>query len=166
MSRKEQASDKMKRRSFLRKIWVGVGIVAGLELIYIAMNFFKPRKSIANKTITNYFEAGSIEQFKNNSITSYRNRSFFLCRLKDGEFIALSSKCTHLGCALTCNTEKNLLECPCHSSMFNIEGEVLRSPATRNLERHEVIIEKGIIKVNTSSIIASSVSSQNISSIS
>lgn len=154
MTQTEQNPNNIKRRSFLKKLWIGVGIVAGLETLYIALNFFKPRKSNTKTLASNFFEVGTVDQFTKNSITSFRNRSFFLCCLKDGEIIALSSKCTHLGCALTCNTDKNLLECPCHSSIFNIEGEVLRSPATKHLERHPVLIEKGVVKVDIAQTIA------------
>ena len=151
----------IKRRSFLRKIWVGIGIIAGLELVYIIFNFLQPKNTANNILSENYFEAGLQESFKKNSITSFRNRNFFLCRSENGEFHALSARCTHLGCALSCNTEKNLLECPCHSSMFDINGKVLRSPASKSLPKHKVIIEKGIVKVNTSNVLSSNAVDQN-----
>lgn len=154
MNQTDQTSNKLQRRSFLKRLWLGAGIVGGIEAVYIALNFVKPRKSTAAISTSNYFEVGSVQQFKKNSITSFRNRNFFLCCLDNGEFIALSSKCTHLGCALTYNQQKNFLECPCHSSSFNIKGEVLRSPATKELDRYPIKIEKDIIKVDLANTMA------------
>ena len=148
MNTKNSNQEPIKRRRFLKKLWASIGIIAGLELIYIVFNFLQPKKAIKNTLSENYFEAGPQDSFKKNSITSFRNRSFFLCRLENGEFHALSARCTHLGCALNYISEKNILECPCHSSMFDINGKVLRSPASKPLTRHKVIIEKGIVKVN------------------
>ncbi len=51
---------------------------------------------------------------------------------------ALSRKCTHLGCKLNYRAKENLLECPCHQSRFNIQGEVLAGPAKKNLPRFKV----------------------------
>jgi len=148
-------TNKIQRRGFIKRLWIAIGIIAGVELIAIIYNFLKPVPKKDSTTLTQFFEAGKANSFKSNSITSFRNRNFFLCRLENGDFIALSSKCTHLGCALMANTEKNLLECPCHSSMFNIQGEVLRSPATKHLDRLDVIIENDLVKVNLASPIAS-----------
>ena len=149
----EDLKNNIERRGFLKKLWTILGIVAGIEIVYLVYNFFLPNKKITASVPSSYFEAGAQEKFKNNSITSFRSRNFFLTRLENGEFIALSTRCTHLGCALTYDKTKNLLVCPCHSSIFDIKGKVLRSPATRNLDHHEVIIEKNIVKVNTGVIL-------------
>ncbi|MGC8605021.1 MAG: ubiquinol-cytochrome c reductase iron-sulfur subunit [Desulfomonilaceae bacterium] len=49
--------------------------------------------------------------------------------------IALSDRCTHLGCRYKWNLSKGLFECPCHGSEFDIQGRVLRGPATKPLSR-------------------------------
>lgn len=49
---------------------------------------------------------------------------------------ALSLVCTHLGCIVSVSPTG--LFCPCHGSSFSLAGEVLRGPATRNLDRLEV----------------------------
>ena len=48
---------------------------------------------------------------------------------------ALDDRCTHLGCRYKWNQDKDLFECPCHGSEFDIHGQVLRGPATRHLPR-------------------------------
>lgn len=51
-------------------------------------------------------------------------------------FVALSPVCTHLGC--TVNVEGRRLVCPCHGSMYERTGRVVRGPAERPLERYPV----------------------------
>jgi len=47
---------------------------------------------------------------------------------------ALSRKCTHLGCKLNYHEDRDILECPCHQSRFNVEtGEVIHGPAQKSL---------------------------------
>ncbi len=53
---------------------------------------------------------------------------------RDSKCWALSRKCTHLGCKLNYQEDKDILECPCHQSRFNVEtGEVVRGPAQKSL---------------------------------
>ncbi len=48
------------------------------------------------------------------------------------ELKILSSKCTHLGCKIN-NLEDDKLICPCHGSQFNLNGNVIKGPATASL---------------------------------
>lgn len=52
-----------------------------------------------------------------------------------------SSKCTHLGCRITKNIN-NIFTCPCHGSQFNLDGEVLRGPAMKQLKELNCKVDK------------------------
>ena len=68
----------------------------------------------------------------------------------DGELIALSEKCTHLGCRVPYCESSNRFECPCHGSVFNRAGELLAGPSPRGLDRHPYEIgEDGLIYIDT-----------------
>lgn len=41
--------------------------------------------------------------------------------------------CTHMYCPLIYNKDENTYDCPCHGSRFDINGEVIISPANKNL---------------------------------
>lgn len=70
-----------------------------------------------------------------------------LALLRDAHGIyALSLVCTHLGCTITVSA--GALACPCHGSVFDRQGQVVRGPADRPLKRMKVIERKGEIEVH------------------
>ena len=62
------------------------------------------------------------------------------------KFFILSTVCTHLGCTVKWDSSMNIFQCPCHKSVFDINGNVVRSPAKNNLAKLKFIIkDKNII---------------------
>jgi Rieske Fe-S protein len=51
-----------------------------------------------------------------------------------GKLHELSAVCPHLGCIVAFNQSEHSWDCPCHGSRFDVDGALLRGPATRNLE--------------------------------
>ncbi len=147
-----EAGAPVTRRDFLRSAWKGLGILAGLELAGAVTAYFmsgKPRNAGAGK---NLLEAGPAESFAPGSVTAFLGGRFYLARQADGGFIALSLRCTHLGCAVTWEEPKKRFICPCHSSAFDLAGEVLNPPAARPLDYYPILLENGIVKVDISSL--------------
>lgn len=142
------------RRSFLTKLWALLGFVALAEFITVAFAFLRPDKSKARRQRSDTIvTGGALDQFIPNSVTAFVRGRFYLARLEDGGFLALSRKCTHLGCTVPWVVEKNRFICPCHGSSFDITGNVISPPAPRALDMHPVIIENNIVKVDTSKTI-------------
>ena len=83
-------------------------------------------------------EVGFESAFPPDSVTFIARGNFYLSRQKDGGFLAISRKCTHLGCVLPWVAEHEQFECPCHASVFDNRGEVLKSPAPRALDLHPI----------------------------
>lgn len=50
--------------------------------------------------------------------------------------IAFAPSCTHLGCAYHWNDEIQSFLCPCHTSVFRLDGSVVSGPAPRSLDRY------------------------------
>lgn len=67
-------------------------------------------------------------------IVRFDNASVLVARTSDTSFIALSAICTHAGCTVRFATTQ--ISCPCHGSLFSLDGTVLRGPATRPLTKH------------------------------
>ena len=138
------------RRSFLNKLWIGVGIVAVVELIGVVTAFLRPRKTKAKAgDFGTIIEAGPVEKIPLDSVTAFVRGRFYLARLADGGFLALSRKCTHLGCTVPWLPKEKRFLCPCHASAFDIRGEVINPPAPRALDIYHVTIENNIVKVDT-----------------
>jgi cytochrome b6-f complex iron-sulfur subunit len=138
------------RRSFLGTLWSVLGIVALIEFLAVGVSFLRPRKSTAYKEgFGGMIIAGPMDKFANNSVTAFREGQFYLARLKDGGFLALSRRCTHLGCTVPWDEEEKKFKCPCHASAFDITGNVINPPAPRALDTYPVKIENNIVKVDT-----------------
>lgn len=60
---------------------------------------------------------------------------------------AFGPRCTHLGCAYHWDSGKDQFVCPCHSSLFSIQGTVLAGPAPRPLDRYDVRVEGGRLMI-------------------
>jgi cytochrome b6-f complex iron-sulfur subunit len=139
------------RRSFLTKLWIFLGFVALAEFIAVAVAFLRPGKSKASPDSDDtVIIGGAVDKFLPNSVTAFVRGRFYLARLEDGGFLALSRKCTHLGCTLPWMEKENKFMCPCHASAFNITGNVISAPAPRALDIYPVTIENDIVKVDPS----------------
>ncbi|HYI35151.1 MAG TPA: FAD-dependent oxidoreductase [Thermoleophilaceae bacterium] len=70
---------------------------------------------------------GDIVQHQGQKVAGYRD--------DDGQLIAVSTRCTHMGCQVNWNSAERSWDCPCHGSRFATDGEVLQGPAVHRLER-------------------------------
>ena len=135
------------RRSFLSRLWLGLGGLALAEYVWLGVEFLRPRSGPAAEA--GVLVAGPVEQFDLDSVTAFPAGRFYLTRLADGGFLAVSRECTHLGCTVPWMADEGRFVCPCHSSAYDIRGDVLNPPAPRALDIHPVRIENGIVKVDT-----------------
>jgi nitrate reductase gamma subunit len=63
------------------------------------------------------------------------------------EFTVFSPICPHLGCEYNWNAQTNHFECPCHGSVYAIDGKVLGGPAPRPLDTLPAKVEGGELYV-------------------
>ncbi|MBN2417837.1 MAG: Rieske (2Fe-2S) protein [Deltaproteobacteria bacterium] len=137
------------RRSFLKTLWVILGITAIVEFTVVIIAFLSRGKTGKEPGKTeNILDAGHVDMFPLNSVTANIQGKFYLCRMNDGGFLALSSKCTHLGCTVPWNDDEKRFACPCHGSSFDMTGNVVTSPAPRPLDFYPVHIENNIVRVD------------------
>ena len=150
-SNEQAAVMETSRRSFLSKLWIGLGLVALAEAVAVVFTFLSSNKFKAQGTgADSLVTAGVVNKFEPNTVTAFVRGHFYLARLEDGGFLALSSKCTHLGCTVPWVEKEMRFACPCHASAFDITGAVIKSPAPRPLDIYPLFIENNLVKVDTS----------------
>ena len=138
------------RRSFLNKLWAVLGVVTFAELLVVVTGFFKPRKAeVSTELLDAIIVAGPAENFEPGTVSAFVRGKFYLARLDDGGFLAMSRSCTHLNCTVPWVAKENKFICPCHSSEFDITGDVINPPAPRALNLYPITIENNVLKVDT-----------------
>ncbi len=138
-----QQTNKPSRRQFLK--WL-IGSAVLVELGYVLYGLVGKKKPLQQSQ--NLFNAGNVSFFEKGRVYPFAGGHFYLSCLNDGGFLALSAKCTHLGCMIQSDLTTAGFACPCHSSKFNEYGEVLSPPATRALDILPILSENGDLLVD------------------
>ncbi len=63
------------------------------------------------------------------------------------KFIALSSRCMHLGCPVRFVQAAGRFICPCHGGVYNFRGLVAGGPPVRPLDRFYTRLENGYVQI-------------------
>ena len=149
MSEKENRLKNVKtnRRTLIK----GVLTLLGLSVLGVAIySIFSPRekKAATEKIkITNISNVPKGTAYTFNypfSDISQTNSTgpCVLIHLPNGELRAFSSVCTHQGCIVRYNQEKDLLECPCHGGKYDSQsGGVLSGPPLKPLPQINITVD-------------------------
>ena len=137
------------RRSFLNILWTVLGLAALAEFLGLTVSFLRPAKpDRPAHSADTVLSAGSLASFAPGTVTAFQKGEFYLVRLTDGGLLALSCKCTHLGCTVRAEAveqpdptepggrrqiQVHQLACPCHGSRYSADGANLSGPAPRPL---------------------------------
>jgi len=71
----------------------------------------------------------------------------YAVQLEGQELKVLSDICTHLGCRVSWNEDRQLFICPCHDGFFAADGRVISGPPPKPLINLPHRIENGQIQV-------------------
>lgn len=138
---------KVSRKNFL-KMWLGALTgLATLEMAGAGLLFLKPRS--LEGTFGGKVTAGAVESFPPGSVTEFPDGRFFLIRAADGGFLAVYSRCPHLGCTVNWEPYNNRFYCPCHASSFDEVGNFTSPPVPRPLDIFAVHIANAMVVVDT-----------------
>ncbi|MDH3517353.1 MAG: ubiquinol-cytochrome c reductase iron-sulfur subunit [Acidimicrobiia bacterium] len=140
-------SDEIDRRAFLANAWkTGLGLI-GVAGAWTSWDLLQPLPGTGFGGKVRTVPADSVPE---TGVVEVRAARAFLTRI-NGEVVAISEKCTHLGCRTPYCASSNQFECPCHGSVFNRAGEYREGPAPRGMDRYPIEIdETGIIYIDTS----------------
>ncbi|MGP8245089.1 MAG: ubiquinol-cytochrome c reductase iron-sulfur subunit [Bryobacteraceae bacterium] len=143
------------RRNLLLGAMAGMGaaIMTALGLPAVLYLFSSPKSGKPSE----WTEAGDIANISPNTpveIAFHRKRvdgwkivsektTAWVVKHTDNTVTAFGPQCTHLGCAYHWTETANEFLCPCHTSVFSIDGKVISGPAPRPLDRYDTKIEAG-----------------------
>ena len=151
----EFAHEDVSRRKFQLAVIYGLSAVMGLALsIPAAIYLLLPPRSKKEDqwvevTDVTRLPAGHPEElvFRRNRVDEWKvsseKTSAWVIKKSESEVIAFAPSCTHLGCAFRYEEQKKTFLCPCHTSNFDLEGNVIDGPAPRPLDRYLVRIQGG-----------------------
>ena len=154
-------TDSSDRRTFFLTVIYGLWAAIGAALsLPAAIYLFLPPKLHKDQEWT---EAGDVAKMEPNSpveMVFRRNRidgwrilseksTAWAVKLDGGEIVAFAPQCTHLGCAYHWDDPKKQFLCPCHTSVFSIDGKVVSGPAPRPLDRFEAKVQNNKLLLGT-----------------
>ena len=153
------ATENNDRRAFFLTmvygLWAAMGAAVSIPAVAYLLLPPKLRKE------TEWDEAGDVTRmvpnspvemvFRRNRVDGWRIESekttAWAVKLDSGQIIALEPQCTHLGCAYHWDDSRKQFLCPCHTSVFSVDGKVLEGPAPRPLDRYEAKVENNKLLV-------------------
>lgn len=140
-------SEIIRRREFLANAWkIGIGLT-GLAGAWTSWDLLQP---IATSGFGGQVRAVPVDSVPESGVVEVPAARAYLVRI-EGQIVAISEKCTHLGCRVPYCASSNQFECPCHGSVFNRAGEFRAGPAPRGMDRYPIEVdETGMIYIDTS----------------
>lgn len=137
--------DTVGRRKFLGLCLGGVGAGAVAAAIYPVYRFLAPRptENSAGKvefSLKDVPEGGA-------KFFDYAGSSAVLIKKRGGNLVALSAVCTHLGCIVQWEKDKQEFLCPCHGGLYTADGSVISGPPPKPLAKLPFTVVNGTITI-------------------
>ena len=131
------------RRRFDRRVFFGllsdgvlVAVAAGSA--YAVTRFLRPRRGHGDVTFAVVPKPASAIAAGSGLLFAFGRRPALIVRDQVGELTAFLAICTHLDCTVTFDSDRQLIVCPCHQGVFDLEGDNMSGPPPRPLERLRV----------------------------
>ena len=141
-------ADNPKRLSRRDVLWLGGGAAA----VLLAASACGSGSSTAGNV--GVVAAGKVSDYQVGSIKQFDTGPIFVARDASGLY-AMSAVCTHQGC--TVDIGAGSLPCPCHGSVFDLNGNVKTGPASGPLPHYALAVDgQGAVTVDTSKEVAAS----------
>jgi cytochrome b6-f complex iron-sulfur subunit len=141
-------NEPVSRRGFIKYALLGFSALAtaGGVLTPIIAYLWPPKKG-ASQAGERVAVADSAElPIGKGEVYSVNNQPVIVIHTPDG-YSALSATCTHLGCIVFWNEERQVIACPCHEAYFNTNGAVISGPPPAPLAVYRVQEDGGQIYV-------------------
>jgi Rieske Fe-S protein len=151
------------RRSFFGAL-LGVGGIAMSALLAIPVLRYVLYPLYSNSALSKWSKVGMVDslpavgsppvmkQITFRNLDGWREtvttESVYVERTSDGKIRVLSSICPHLGCTVQWRASRGDFQCPCHGSVFNQQGKLVKGPARRGMDPLPTKQEQGDLVVH------------------
>jgi cytochrome b6-f complex iron-sulfur subunit len=133
------------RRKFLGVCLAGATAAAAAAAAYPVFRYLAPR---SDKLGAGKLEFALSELPEGEAkFFEYAGSSAVLVRTSAGAVVALSAVCTHLGCIVQWEKDKQDFLCPCHAGRYTPDGVVTSGPPPRPLAKIPFTVANGKITV-------------------
>ncbi len=133
------------RRKFLATCLGGVGAVLAGVVVYPVYRYLAPESARESAQRVEFPEKdvpeGEAKFFE------YAGASAVVVHKQGGAVVALSAVCTHLGCIVQWQKDKQEFLCPCHAGRYTADGTVISGPPPRPLPKLPVAVSNGTITI-------------------
>ena len=133
------------RRLFLTSCLGGIGAAVAAAVLYPLYRYLAPGKADSGKQKVS-FPLASVPP-DGAWFFDFRGSTAVVVRKKGGELAAFSAVCTHLGCIVQWEKEKQDFLCPCHAGRYGADGAVISGPPPRPLPKLAFTVENGTVTV-------------------
>jgi cytochrome b6-f complex iron-sulfur subunit len=139
-------SEEIERRQFLVRMWQAGGALIAAAAAWTSWDLLQP---LASSGFGGLVRTLSPEAVPEAGVVEVPAARSYLTRI-EGEVVALSEKCTHLGCRVPFCESSGQFECPCHGTVFNRAGDWITGPAPRGMDRYPTELgEDGLLYIDT-----------------
>ena len=129
----------MQRRGFLKLLTSILGLTALGAFIYPLFRFLLPVEAVSRvRTVDIPKSDVPVGTAKDLMIGV---TPAIVINTSSKGFLAFSKVCTHLGCLVKYDSERQVFICPCHAGIFDLEGNVISGPPPKPLPRFSVRVE-------------------------
>ena len=151
MSDKKIVNGAVSRRTFFKSASIAIGSALAVALGYpLIASIVSKSKAVATKVFSNL---GPVNSIRNSFIPSEQPTKLNFSNAVQDAFISkinpeqvwvvrkspenikvYSPVCPHLGCRYNWDEATKQFVCPCHNSVYSIDGKVVSGPAPRGLD--------------------------------
>ena len=144
----ESVNEPLSRRGFIKYALLGFSALAAVGgVLTPIIAYLWPPKKAASQAGERVAVADSTElPIGKGEVYSVNNQPVIVIHTADG-YKALSATCTHLGCIVSWNEQRQVIACPCHEAYFNTNGAVISGPPPAPLPTYRVQEDGGQIYV-------------------
>ena len=156
---KADSTTELSRRSFFKIL---SGVFAGFIAVTLGIPMIDSLVgNISKKGSKTYSKLTQLDSISNSQpvnlpfviteedafIKNVQPENVWTVKKSDSNITVFSPICPHLGCRYQWHDESNLFVCPCHHSVFNIDGKVVSGPAPRPLDTLPIKIKNNYLYV-------------------